>query len=514
VLYPGHALAQAHPDRLATLATLFGISSPSVETARVLELGCGDGLNLISIAHGLPNATCVGLDLASAGIKKGERTIDRLGLRNVTLLQGDICEITTELGSFDYIIAHGLYSWVPPHVRDHLLRICRDKLAPNGVAYISYNTYPGCHQRQMVRGMMRFHVEHMDSPADQVAQGRALVGFIAERCTADPDFYRPVLERELKRLKECLDSSVFHDDLAETNHPVHFHEFIEHASKHGLQYLAEAHFFEMQSGIFSAETVGVVNQISDDRIAKEQYLDFLKCRSFRQTLLVHTEQKVDVDVTAERITSLYVASPLTAQTTVTDLASDAAVTFVGPKKASLTTDNPLIQAAFVCLGERWPQAVRFQELQDRAQIVAHDAGGRSQDTAADTRMLAETLLRAYAGGLIELSVFPPRLVTSPGNFPVVSALARVQAEEGSRVTNLRYHNLQIDDPLCMELLRLLDGTRDRSRLIQELSEHSGVARALSGAMQAGAEKSEVREAIDESLDDRLEALCRMALVTA
>jgi cyclopropane fatty-acyl-phospholipid synthase-like methyltransferase len=139
VFYPGYAMEQAHPDRLATLATLFGMRPADVSRCRVLELGCGDGLHLIAVALGLLEAECVGIDLAAAGLCKGQEVIRELGLTNVTLRHMDLMEVGRDLGQFDYIIAHGIYSWVPPEVRDKLLTICKENLAANGVAYVSYN---------------------------------------------------------------------------------------------------------------------------------------------------------------------------------------------------------------------------------------------------------------------------------------------------------------------------------------------------------------------------------------
>jgi cyclopropane fatty-acyl-phospholipid synthase-like methyltransferase len=143
VLYTGYAQSDTHPGRLATLARLFGMSPAPPEGCRVLDIGCGDGINLISIAQSLPNSSCVGIDLSERTIALGCAIVTEVGLTNVTLMKMDIMDITPEFGAFDYIIAHGLYSWIPDGVRDRLLAVCRQNLAPQGVAYISYNTYPG-----------------------------------------------------------------------------------------------------------------------------------------------------------------------------------------------------------------------------------------------------------------------------------------------------------------------------------------------------------------------------------
>jgi len=141
VLYPALPFAQTHPDRLVTIARLFGMAAAHPERCRVLEIGSSDGGNLIPMALALPESNFTGIDLAERAVARGCAMIDALGLGNIRLQQMDLMHAGAEMGEFDYIIAHGVYSWVPPEVRDHLLSICRTNLAPQGVAYISYNCY-------------------------------------------------------------------------------------------------------------------------------------------------------------------------------------------------------------------------------------------------------------------------------------------------------------------------------------------------------------------------------------
>ena len=98
---------------LATLGALFGMNPARLESCRVLELGCGEGANLIPVAFQWPESEFVGIDLSAEAIRYGNDFIGRLGLRNITLRCLDIMEIDREFGSFDYIIVHGVYSWVP-----------------------------------------------------------------------------------------------------------------------------------------------------------------------------------------------------------------------------------------------------------------------------------------------------------------------------------------------------------------------------------------------------------------
>jgi cyclopropane fatty-acyl-phospholipid synthase-like methyltransferase len=158
VAYISKPFPQTHPDNLATLATLFGLQPPPLDNCRVLELGCASGGNLIPMAVSLPGSTCVGIDLSANQIADGQKTLAALGLKNVQLKHLSILDIDESFGEFDYIICHGVYSWVPEDVQDKILSICAANLARDGVAYVSYNTFPGWHMRGMIRDMMCYHV--------------------------------------------------------------------------------------------------------------------------------------------------------------------------------------------------------------------------------------------------------------------------------------------------------------------------------------------------------------------
>src|SRR5215213_1485999 len=210
VLYTGYPYNQTHPERLATLATLHGLDPAGVESCRVLELGCGDGGNIIPMAMGLPSSSFVGVDLSERAISRGESVIGELGMTNISLLRLDLSLINEGMGAFDYIIAHGLYSWVPPDVQEKILSICKASLSPQGVAYVSYNTYPGSHLRNMTREMMLFHARHLREPERQVEQARAFIDFLSA-AQRDSEMYGLLLRSESGRLSRLTDEMLYHD---------------------------------------------------------------------------------------------------------------------------------------------------------------------------------------------------------------------------------------------------------------------------------------------------------------
>ena len=225
--YPSKFFLQTHPDRLAALGIFFGMNPPKVETCRVLELGCGNGCNLIAHAYNMPEAKFVGVDLAENHIADAKRGAAELNLQNVEFEQMDVMEMSVEnFGKFDYIIAHGLFSWVPDFVREKVLALYREMLTENGIGYISYNAYPGAHSRDMVRRIMRFYTQNYDEPMEKVGKAISLLSFLNEY-SVEKDSYRAILQSELKRHFEHEAADIFHDDLADCYNPFYFYEFAE-----------------------------------------------------------------------------------------------------------------------------------------------------------------------------------------------------------------------------------------------------------------------------------------------
>jgi SAM-dependent methyltransferase len=452
VPYPGHPFAQTHPDRLATVATLFGLRPAAPASCRLLELGCGDGGNLVPMAYALPGAGFTGVDLSATAVERATALGRALGLGNLDVRAGDLTALP-DLGTFDYVVAHGVYSWIEPSARDALLAACRAKLAPNGVAYVSYDVLPGGHLREITRQMLRWHLRDIDEPQDRVAQARALLSAVVA-AGQDGDDLRRRLAWQAEWALAQSDASLYHDELAEHHEALLFTDFVAHAARHGLRFLAEADVFEMQAG-------SLPPGLGDDLIAREQYLDFFKGRMFRQTLLCHVDAAPS-EPAPEVVRGMLVATPAQPASEL----APGRVEFRGPRGASLTTDHALVKRALVRLGEAWPRAVPVAEL------IESEVGAGA---------LCETLLRAYAANFVQLHVWAPALATTPSERPVASALARLQASEGTRITNLRHSSVDVPDALGRRLITLLDGTRDREALLRELDRPAGeLERSLQG----------------------------------
>lgn len=434
-------------DRLATLGRLLGMPTAPPESCRVLELGCGDGGNLIPMAVSFPASEFVGVDLAPTAVQRGQSALRELGIENVRLVQGTFAAADDTCGEFDYIVAHGVYSWVPDAARHELLDVIRQRMAPAGVAFVSYNALPGSHIRGVLRDMMRMHTQAFPDPATKVEQARALLSLLAMAPRDAGDVYRPLLQSEVGRALQASDYLLYHDDLADISQPFFFADFMASAARHGLKFAAEANFHQMSIESMPPEIASMLAELGDrDLIAKEQYLDFMTCRSFRQTLLCHEAAAVDRGVDTERVRAFRFSSDAGR----TGDKSSAGVEFHAPNGSSLRTDSTTGIAALDELVRRHPRSASFDEL-------------RKGDSDEE---LAEVLYGAFTVGLVDFHVSEPRAVFELSDKPLASPWARHRANTG-RVVNLYHETVSVDEP-TRDVLARLDGSHSASTLAREL----------------------------------------------
>jgi SAM-dependent methyltransferase len=447
----------------------------------VLELGCGDGANLLPMAAGLPAAQFVGIDLAARPIAAGQAAVAELALPNLTLTQMDVMAVPPDFGQFDYIIAHGLFSWVPPAVQEQVLRLCQRHLAPTGVAFISYNADPGWHLRRIVRDLLRFHTRAVADPFQRAEAALALLGRLATMAPDDTNVFGNLLagySGMLKQMWEEMGSGrlgyILHDILAEENYPVYLADFVARAAGHGLRYLTDAKVQSSHLGPVPGSVAAMLDTLAVDPLEREQYLDFLMGETFHRSLLIHQALAPAPAPQPEQVRHLAVLSPV--QEVVPAGGRRRAVvpvTFHAPDGTSLTVEELLSQAALRLLAERWPQAVPFEELARAA--WAQLKPPKSTNPAGlppGSDVLASDLLRGFclSNSLVSFHAHIPQVAAAAGERPLASPVARFEARRGAAtVTNLYHERIDLD-AFRHCLLGLLDGTRDRAALQSALVE--------------------------------------------
>lgn len=472
--YRADAYSQSAPGWIAAVASLFGVETPDVATARVLEIGCASAGNIIPFAATHPQAQVVGIDLSGVQIDEGRRLVNAIGLTNVELHEADIATMDLiELGRFDFIVAHGVYSWVPDEVQDAMLAAIRVLLTPKGIAYISYNTYPGWKSKDIVRDAMLLATRASKAPADRLRDARRMVDFLESATKPDSITARAVAEfRTRDEESRHAEHLLLHDELEVTNSPCYFVDLLANAAAHGLTYVAEAHPELMFAGNYGAE-VGdfVMRECGGSQVVMEQYLDFVADRAFRETLLIHAERAAEVrhELDHDRYGHLHFAAntPATEGPTVLDETPQAYALSGG---AALRVADPRFKATFDALTSRWPWTSSRAQVVDRAAARLRAAGLDADPSA----------LQQIADQVLDLLIFQgcARWRTDPVAPAVASVPLRVddpvrrmaQATEarGASYTFNVWHEYVALAPLDACALPLLNGCRDTARLITDL----------------------------------------------
>ena len=393
ISYPAMPRQQTHPDRLAAVGKLFGMTPAPVEHCRVLEIGCSDGGNLIPMAYALPDSHFVGLDLAAGPIAEGKNAAHDLKLDNLTLHACDLLEIDDGWGEFDYILAHGLYSWVPAEVRERILSVCRERLSADGIAFISYNAYPGGHVRQMLREMMLHHTRHAANAREKIAQAREFLESLRNARLLAPA-WQEVRDEEAQMLLNRDDGGLYHDELADINQRFYFHEFAAAARRNGLEYLGEAEPHEM------FDPKGVLAGFQGEVVDFEQSMDFFKSRRFRQTLLCRAETTLQRQTSPAQMSGFLFSAP------GRQLENGQ---IEGARGVCIGTSNEAAIAVARALGEVYPLPVEFEEL------VPY---------AGSAEALAPMLYEMMIVGFLDLHVFEFACQDSVTERPRASRLAR------------------------------------------------------------------------------------------
>lgn len=462
--YPSHPFEATHPDHIYTMAKLFSLDAPVPDTASVLELGCAGGGNIIPLAVQMPNARIVGVDLSSKQIADGQKTVDSLQLKNIQLIAKDFQGIDDSFGQFDYILCHGVFSWVPPVAQERILQICRERLSPNGVAYISYNAYPGWFMRGMIRQMMLHHVSNLPDPKSKIQQARALLSFIVESTEGQNTPYAQVLKSELDLLAKHPDSYLFHEHLEENNRPMFFYQFMEMAKAQQLQFLGESSLATMITSNLPPKAAESLTKLTSDVYHRSQYTDFVTNRMFRQSLLCHKDRKLDRHLSPVRVEGGYFAGNIHAEDPdlVNNLSSDVEVAFKCANGRKIQTKNSALKALVFTLAEAWPGSLTASEICERVEKKLSEllvVGEREQVSIAN--LVSTNMLQLFVRGDVDLRLLRDRFVTDISDIPVVSALARLQATQGSMLTTQR-HSMLNADPLTRIVLPALDGTRTKA----------------------------------------------------
>lgn len=494
------------PATLEAYAALVGVSAPNPKTARVLELGATYGGNIISQALFNPDATFVGIELSQEQVEKGNEVIANAGLTNVSLIQSDIASIGSEIGTFDYIIAHGVYSWVDDGVKDVLLRLIDEHLAEDGIAYISYNTYPGWHTMDEVRQLMMFsnRDKAQFNHKEKVLHGKT-VGSIVGSQILKYDNLKERNSKFLGALRSVMQKDEYyvgHDHLEPNNDPVYFYQFNDHLGAHNLAYLCDADLTLSMVRSFDADIADTLDKLAlNDHVAQEQYLDFMLDTTFRKSIICKAKH-------AESVTYDMGNPELVNSVPMRTIINSFTYTILFNEEALSMFENDIVRDTFQSIIKDGGQ---FNMIEALAIVKAANDAAKGDDASLDAAVnslyvaMAEHIVR---GGLRFLKHPHPKAYYMEGQSFVparFTKFVKALVESGTDIMygatseNEAVENLSDEDLMFMEIL---NKPKAKSTIVNAIKKN------IFGGAQAGQAKNQtaMAEAFYAELTKRMETL--------
>lgn len=494
------------PATLEAYAALVGVSAPNPKTARVLELGATYGGNIISQALFNPDATFIGIELSQEQVEKGNEVIANAGLTNVSLVQSDIASIGSEIGTFDYIIAHGVYSWVDDGVKDALLRLIDEHLVEDGIAYVSYNTYPGWHTMEEVRQLMMFsnRDKAQFNHKEKVLHGKTIGSIVGSQILK----YDNLKERNSKflgALRSVMQKDEYyvgHDHLEPNNDPVYFYQFNDHLGAHNLSYLCDADLTLSMVRSFDADIADTLDKLAlNDHVAQEQYLDFMLDTTFRKSIICKAKH-------AESVTYDMGNPELVNSVPMRTIINNFTYTILFNEEALFMFENDIVRDTFQSIIKDGGQ---FNMIEALAIVKAANDAAKGDDASLEAAVnalyvaVAEHIVR---GGLRFLKHPHPKAYYMEGQSFVparFTKFVKALVESGTDIMygatseNEAVENLSDEDLMFMEIL---NKPKAKSTIVNAIKKN------IFGGAQAGQAKNQtaMAEAFYAELTKRMETL--------
>jgi SAM-dependent methyltransferase len=292
-------IADCFPDLSPThlnLALLHrGIAAPDTSGAfNYLELGFGQGITLTLLAAMRPQAQFFGNDFNPAHVLAARALADRAQLDNLHLFEDSFEELLTrDLPEMDYIVLHGIYSWISAENRAHIVSLIRKRLKTGGVVYVSYNAQPGwAPKAPMQRAMAEFVSRHGGESLTE--RYRAAREFLAALDESGAGYFvhNPVAQEQLAGLWSFNDAYLVHEFASQNWVALHHADVVSDMNGAKLGFAGSttlANNFPLYSIPPKAATL---YQSAQDPVMRELIRDFSVNTQFRRDIFVRGERRL------------------------------------------------------------------------------------------------------------------------------------------------------------------------------------------------------------------------------
>ncbi len=509
--YESNPYAQSHPEHLRTLGFLFGMDPVSMDKARILELGCSSGGNIIPMAYYSPGSKIIGIDSSKVQIELANSCVKDLGLKNIEFKCCSIADLDGSLGKFDYIIVHGIFSWVPIEIRKKIFEVCGKLLTEQGIAYISYNRLPGWNMVKSIRDMMLYHGSFFTNIHEKINQSKVFLNFVSSSLDGQQSPFALFLKQEMKLLEKQPDSYLRHDHLEEINQPYYFYEFMTEANGYGLQYLADSKVSSMFLGNMPPKVIEQLSVINDI-VRLEQYMDFIYNRRFRTTLLCRNNVSLNRSLTADDINKFYLIFKIIPEKPLSTIdlnnKKEDLKFYYNNTEMSVSTTSPTMKAILYTFAENVINPLKVESI---IELASKKIKNSAEQIKVD---LLTQGMQFFLKGLIDISLVSNVHIKQIPSKPKVSQLTKYQVEKTPNlwVTNNKHERISINF-FDKYALRYMDGSISKDQIILKVIENhvNNGEVTLSKDNKKIEDKIEIKKELELFMEQTLERLLQNCL---
>jgi SAM-dependent methyltransferase len=292
--------ADLSPVKLRLVAALNGFAPPPAHDFDYCELGCAHGDTTAALAAAFPDARFVGVDLNADHIRSA-RALAREGqLTNIRFFERDFeALLTDELPNFDFIVAHGVLSWIGPIKRKAVLDLARAKLKPGGLLYVSYNVLPGWAAveplRQLILGRAAL------ASGNTLERARHGVDFAKRMAGGGAEYFssNPGAQAMLSTMEKHGLPYVVHEYLHAHWVPMYFAQVATEMAASDLYFVGQLPLYLNYRDIAIPPGLADVFREVGDRITFESLKDFALNEYFRKDLYIKGRTASSAEATRE-----------------------------------------------------------------------------------------------------------------------------------------------------------------------------------------------------------------------
>jgi SAM-dependent methyltransferase len=446
IIFDSRPNPERHPDRLRVISKLRGLQVAPVSKARILDLGCGTGLDIIAWALQYPEAEFLGIDNDKNFINLGNKLISDLSLKNIKLQEADILDYKVEDNTWDYIISHGVYSWVPDSVQTAILNIITSGLKPTGVASLSYNVLPGWETRRVTQKIIQTFDNQNESPEWRVDNALKSLNRAKLFLNDSASLHSQQIVKEIDSVLRQSGAFIYHELLNLSSVAFYYTEFNDQITKYRLQILGDGDPRKFNITPYDSVTSQQWQEFEQkDFIKINQFMDLLNNTSLRSAVLCKDSVVLSEQPEYSSIFEMFVSSGVRKENEVGEDTNQMAI-YAGPAGSTIEINDSRIKYLLNLLSDNWPKSKAVTEIMTNSSI-----------TSNSTKTIYETIGELFLQGIVNISLEPAKLLDKINELPKVYSLAKEQAKLGfAWVTNLHFEFVPISE-FDRELIILLDG---------------------------------------------------------